>query len=337
MTTPLLSGPRVFAIVMGGGLMVAVAVGTSPAQPPQIDDIPPRQRLEELIRHGFTTEEMARVLQIPVDQVEPLRKQLGAWPFHELPARHANDPLRILPYPGVRHPRIGFLEGAVNPRAESKFSVFAPWDERHYVVVDFPEAVFSNLGLIYLAHTHVETVWTRRGVELPEQTWIRRPHGDLFQRRDLPNRIAFETWIRPQRDRILMRLILHNRTDALLSGLRVQICAMLKMMGPGFNAVDNANANKLFAPPYAAVCDRPIDSQALDHRPRRWVILGFEPIQRTWGNPPVPCLHADPQIPDCPPGQHRSAQGALWFFEGEDVRAELRRLDQTDWRTAVWE
>src|SRR5436190_17714533 len=34
------------------------------------------------------------------------------------PKRPANAPLLVLPYPGGRHPRIGFLDGAVNPQRE---------------------------------------------------------------------------------------------------------------------------------------------------------------------------------------------------------------------------
>src|SRR6202008_264781 len=74
--------------------------------------------------------------------------------------------LLVLPYPGGRHPRIGFLAGAVRPQRETKVSVFAPWDETSYVVADVPEAIWSNLGLTYLAHTHVDTVWTKQQIEL---------------------------------------------------------------------------------------------------------------------------------------------------------------------------
>ena len=50
---------------------------------------------------------------------------------------------------------------------------------------------------------------------------------------------------------------------------------------------------------------------------------------RAWGNPPCPCLHADPVVPDCPPGESRAVRGWLSFHEwpaGTDVDAELARL-----------
>jgi hypothetical protein len=110
-----------------------------------------------------------------------------------------DDPLLILPYPGGRHPRIGFLEGVVNPRRETKASVFTPWDESNYVVLDVCKAIFSNLGLIYLAHTHegVPTIWQKEGIELEPREWQRRDDGVLVTERTLPNRIAFDTRVVP--------------------------------------------------------------------------------------------------------------------------------------------
>ena len=76
--------------------------------------------------------------------------------------------LKVLPYPGGRHPRIGFLDGAIRPQRETKFSAFLPWDLSQYVVVDVPEAIWVKSGegreLLYLAHTHVPTMWSRQGI-----------------------------------------------------------------------------------------------------------------------------------------------------------------------------
>ena len=65
------------------------------------------------------------------------------------PQRTADEPLLVLPYPGGRHPRTGFLEGAMRPQRETKISIFTPWDNHSYVVLDIPEAIWSNLGLTY--------------------------------------------------------------------------------------------------------------------------------------------------------------------------------------------
>jgi hypothetical protein len=37
-------------------------------------------------------------------------------------------------------------------------------------------------------------------------------------------------------------------------------------------------------------------------------------------------------IPDCAPGETRRVVGRLSFYEGQDIDAELARIDATDWR-----
>ena len=230
--------------------------------------------------------------------------------------------LLVLPYPGGRHPRIGFLEAAVHPRRETKVSVFTPWDESSYVVLDVPEAIFSNLGLIYLAHTHegVPTIWQKEGIELGPLEWRRGDDGVLVVERTLPNRIAFGTRVVPRRDHVAVEQWLTNGTDKALTGLRVQDCVLLKG-ARGFAA--QTNTNKVIRKPYVAC--RSDDG-------RRWIIAAWEPCDRAWANPPCPCLHSDPKFPDCPPGATVRVRGGVWFYEGPDIEAELRRIELTGWR-----
>ncbi len=151
----------------------------------------------------------------------------------------------MLPYPGGRHPRIGFLEGAIRPQRETKVSVFTPWGDGGYVVADVPEAIWSNLGLTYLAHTHVDTIWTKQHVELKPLEWQHLPGGVLKVERTLPNGIRFGTKVAPAADAVRMEMWLTNGTDETLSDLRVQNCIMLKG-ADGFE--DQTQDNKLFRP-----------------------------------------------------------------------------------------
>ena len=238
-------------------------------------------------------------------------------------SRPPTDPRRMLvrPYPGGRHPRIGFLDGAIDPQRDTKMSIFTPWDSGSYVVCDFPEAIWSNLGLTYLAHTHVPTIWSKAGVTLPAQEWQQLPRGEWRMERTLPNGIRFGTRVIPKRDHVEFDLWLHNGTQQTLTDLRVQNCVMLKAAA-GFNA--QTNANKQIRPPYVA---------CRSETGNRWIISGWEPIHRPWANPPVPCLHADPKFPDCPPGTTRHARGWISFYEGTDLEAELKRITGTRWHT----
>ena len=193
----------------------------------------------------------------------------------------------MIPYPGGRHPRIGFLDGAIRPQRETKISIFTPWDESSYVVADVPEAIWSNLGLTYLAHTHVPTIWTKAGTELAPLEWNRRADRTLDCERRLPNGITFGTKVVPESAAVRMEMWLTNGTAETLTDLRVQNCVMLKGAA-GFAA--QTNDNKIFRAPYAAC--RSDDGQ-------RWIITAWDPCQRAWGNDKCPCLHSDPQFPDC--------------------------------------
>lgn len=202
----------------------------------------------------------------------------------------------------------------MNPQRETKISIFTPWDTESYVVVDVPEAIWSNLGLIYLAHTHVETLWTKQGIALPRLEWNRREDGTLDIERRLPNGIAFGTKIMPGKEGVRLEMWLSNGTQERLTDLRVQVCVLLKG-AKGF--AQQTNDNKLFLSPYA-VC-RSEDA-------RRWIITAWEPIHRVWANPHCPCFHADPKFPDCAPGETQHVHGWLSFYEGADIQSELRRL-----------
>lgn len=273
-----------------------------------------RYWLENMVwYHHFGDEEISAATGLGLEAVGNARREFNV-ELNRRPARPEDAPLLVLPYPGGRHPRIQFLEGAVDPQRETKISVFTPWDPFSYVVVDVPEAIWSNLGLLYLAHTHVPTIWSQQGIRLEPLEWTRLPEGRLEIQRRLPNGIEFGAKVRPSRTEVRLELWLKNGTAAPLSDLRVQNCVMLKGAS-GFEQL--TNENKLFREPYAAA--RSADG-------KRWIITAWEPLHRVWGNPPCPCLHSDPQFPDCPPGETRRVRGWLSFYEGTDIEAELRRI-----------
>lgn len=282
-----------------------------------------RYWLENMVwHHRFQPSEITAATGIEEAEIGAALRRLNITPDNK-PTRPADAALLTLPYPGGRHPRIGFLEGAIRPQRETKVSVFTPWDEMSYVVVDVPEAIFCQHGLLYLAHTHVPTIWSKQNIELPPLEWKRLDNGVLEIERKLPNNVTFGTRIMPGKDAVRMELSLTNGTRETLTDLRVQNCVMLKG-AKGFEA--QTNENKVFSVPYAAC--RSADG-------KHWVITGWEPIGRTWGNVNCPCLHADPKFPDCPAGETRRLRGWLSFYEGVDLEAELRRIDQTGWHTAA--
>jgi peptidoglycan/xylan/chitin deacetylase (PgdA/CDA1 family) len=288
------------------------------------DDADLRRWLENMVwYHRFTVPEMHAATGLSEATIDADLARYAIRPDNR-PPRSPNAPLLVLPYPGGRHPRIGFLDGAIRPQRETKLSVFTPWDPTAYVVLDLPEAIRRNdeksHGLLYLAHTHAETMWTRQHIPLAPQEWQQSADGVFVSERRLPNGVVFGTRAKPFRDRVEVEMWLTNGSHETLRNLVVQNCVMLKG-APEFAA--QTNSNKVFAAPYAA---------CRSDRGNRWVITAFEPCHRSWGNAPCPCLHSDPQFADCPPGQTRRLVGRVSFYEGTDIAGEFRRIDSTGWR-----
>ncbi|MCC6589420.1 MAG: polysaccharide deacetylase family protein [Bryobacterales bacterium] len=241
--------------------------------------------------HAYTRDEAAAVLNVPPAGIT------------ETGFRRATG-LEIRPYPGQRPLRIGFRDGAIDPLRGTKAGVFLPWSPEDYVVVDLPEAIFSNLGLLFLGHTHVPTIWNEQNKIIENTDWEPVPGGGLQSSWRLPNKVEFGASIAPHNSEVRMELWLRNGADQPLTKLRTQICILLKG-APQFNAqtVDN----KIFGKTIAAVQSTTAD---------RWLLTEWDRCGRTWGNRLCPCLHSDPVLPDCPPAQTVRVTGRLWFHQG---------------------
>jgi len=308
------------ALVLAASCVASHGAELTNVRPPRNDE-ELRSWLENMLwHHRFTPEEASAATGLSVVQIDEARNRLGVGSRPStLDSR--SGVVRLLPYPGGRHPRIGFLDGAIDPQRETKISVFTPWEPGSYVVVDVPEAIWSQHGLLYLAHTHVPTMWTKQNVTLEPLEWKRTNAGGassiepvLTMERVLPNGVVFGARAEPLTNSVRMELWLKNGSKETLRDLRVQNCVMLKGAG-GFN--QQTNANKIFQPPFVAVGSP---------ERTRWIITGWEPLHRAWANPPVPCLHSDPKFPDCAPGETQRVRGWLWFYEGTAITNELARL-----------
>ncbi|MCC6796745.1 MAG: polysaccharide deacetylase family protein [Candidatus Hydrogenedentes bacterium] len=276
--------------------------------------------LNVMQHHKYTEEEIATVFDWPLNtltaRMPAFEKDPIAWPQ---PTK--KDRIVVLPYPGGRHPRIGFLDGAVAPLRGTKVSIFSPWDldketgnDANYVVLDIPEAIFSKEdGLLFLAHTHVQTVWDKQHTPIDDNEWELLPNGALENAWTLPNKVRFGARILPANEAVDLELWLENGTDKSLTGLRTQICAMLKGM-KGFD--QQTSQNKQFTGS-VAVTELP-DGE-------RNILVSFERCGRVWGNEKCPCMHSDPVLPDAAPGQRVSVTGRLWFHHGPGLDRSIAR------------
>jgi peptidoglycan/xylan/chitin deacetylase (PgdA/CDA1 family) len=281
--------------------------------------------LENMISfHGYSWDEAAVVTGIGPQQLQKLAadSKINTGP----PRTEEVRPIRILPYPGGRHPRIGHREGAIDPVRGTKASIFLPWKQAGYIVIDLPETIetLSDGRVLFLAHTSCPTsrtpcdatVWTDRNIWLENVDWVRNERGGLERRQILPNTITFGASIRPGVGDVEMEFYLKNESATTLIKPRAAICVMLGS-APGFN--QQTNANKIFRCPAAAVGSSHGD---------RWILLCWQRCFQADGNREVPCLHADPMLPDCPPGKTVRVLGRLWFYEGANVEDELRRAPE---------
>ena len=267
-----------------------------------------------LVHHRFTWDEAAWVCGWSVEGVQRKAGEL-AISRDAAQEKPADGKVRVLPYPGGREVRLGFTDGNIDFQRGTKASVFLPWDTASYVVVDLPEAIFFQRGLLYLAHTHIPTLWDEQNLHLDNIDWTREKDGGLRFERMLPNKVAFGASIQPKVNSVEMELWLRNGTDEALTGLRTQICGHLKG-APDFNA--QTTTNKIFRAPSVAVHSTGGDS---------WIITSWERCGRAWGQPMVPCIHADPVLPNCAPGETVRVRGRLWFYEGKNIEQELQRAE----------
>jgi hypothetical protein len=71
-----------------------------------------------LLYHRFTYAEASAATGLTIDEIASAAQRFGLT-HASVPPRAPGSNLRVLPYPGGRHPRIGFLEGAVAPQRET--------------------------------------------------------------------------------------------------------------------------------------------------------------------------------------------------------------------------
>jgi len=287
------------------------------------NDVELRAWLENMVwHHRYTNADVRAATGLSRDEIAATLKRFDIQ-AETRPTRDSKAPLLVLPYPGGRHPRTGFLDGAIRPQRDTKISVFAPWNDRDYFVLDIPEAIRRNdektHGLLYLAHTHVDTMWTKQKVDLAQLEWKRNKGGELTMERRLPNGVVFGTKVVPSRKALRMEMWLENGSKEDLSNLRVQNCIMLKG-APEFAYAERENL--VVSEPYIA--RRSIGGN-------RWIITAWTPNQSTWFNPPCPCMHSDGKFPDCKAGESHRLKGWFSFYEGDDIDAEIKRIDSTGW------
>jgi len=130
----------VWGLGLGSNLQATSSKAGTPSHNSEL-----RYWLDNMISHNhFSVSEAASATGLSHKQIG---KAMQEWSIRPSPTRSSPSHLLVLPYPGGRHPRIGFLDGAIDPPRETKVSGFAPWKGGGYAVLDIPKAIWSNLGV----------------------------------------------------------------------------------------------------------------------------------------------------------------------------------------------
>ncbi len=214
-----------------------------------------------------------------------------------------------------------------------------PWSDPlfpDFVFLDFPEAIFCNLGLLYLGHHSPRFPSLFPG--LPKVAW-KTDRGVLHYERVLPNGIEFGGSLAPcDASAVSLALYIKNGTNKPLTDIKLQVCALLKHTTSfsgntadnkfvhtssngwqSFTEACNAKDRGRFRLGWRegpAVADLPVMVTVSDRRDQLIAITWYDDTYSLVCNPAHPCMHADPYFADIQPGQRRTIHGELLFFEG---------------------
>ena len=138
--------------------------------------------------------------------------------------------------------------------------------------------------------------------------------------RTLPNGIAFGATVTPDTSqRARWSCWLKNGTDKARPACGHRSARCCTQLTAFAQTADEQGAS-------TAVCRVPVGRRpAVDHHR-----VDAAAIAR--GQPAGPLHACRPAFPDCPPGETVRARGRLWFYEGDRLDDELKRLDDTGWR-----
>ncbi|MHC4443533.1 MAG: hypothetical protein ACYTBZ_14905 [Planctomycetota bacterium] len=230
-------------------------------------------------------------------------------------------------YPGMWRPHY---------RWEHIAWVSPPWAGQDYIWLDFPEAIFTKQGLLYLSHIN-----PRYPVVFPNPSavkWQRLPEGICYER-TLPNGVSFGGKVTKTNMGADLELFIRNGSKAPLEDIKLQTCAFLRackefsrytadnkyvhVPDRGWLAYQQAVKVKKESGKYRlgwrsgkAISDMPIMVTQSSSGKRLAAFTWLTDTYSLVTNPTHPCMHADPYFSDLVPGQSSSIRGRLFFFEG---------------------
>ncbi|HOJ33893.1 MAG TPA: hypothetical protein PKY35_03390 [Candidatus Hydrogenedentes bacterium] len=212
------------------------------------------------------------------------------------------------------------------------------WPSQDYIWLDFPEAIFTDKGLIFLSHINPQVKSEYH--DLPSVPWQTQADGICFER-ELPNGVKFGGSISQKSpNQIELRLTLFNGLKEPLRDITLQTCAFLRAIrefsdftrdnklvfikDTGWTPLSQAMNFQEIDAPYRVgwrirgrrLADLPIILTLSNQEERFFAFTWGKSTLSMVGNPNHPCVHADPCFPDLEPGQEAQIRGVICFVEG---------------------
>ena len=213
------------------------------------------------------------------------------------------------------------------------------WPSQDYLWLDFPEAVFTNQGLLFLSHINpdapaVFSNW-------PKVEWRPVPGGFSFERH-LPNEISFSGAVtKAGETAVALELQIKNNSPQSLTRITLQTCVFLRAIQEfadytrsnkfvhvperGWIGIEEASRLPAGSAPYRVgwrtsgkrVADLPVIVTVSNVTDRLVAMTWHKDTLSLVSNPGHPCMHADPQFKDLQPGDSATVRGKIVFFEGK--------------------
>ncbi|MFC1713634.1 hypothetical protein ACFL6S_08200, partial [Candidatus Poribacteria bacterium] len=241
-----------------------------------------------------------------------------------------------------------------------------PWDTEGHLTLRFPETLHSNLGLLFIDHYRADMLPVVDLQKLPDWQ-VDPDTGAISYQCQLPNKVEFSGRITPGTDELDLEFTVKNGTDAELSRLGTQFCLVQSpcptfstpeltntyILHDGkWLALSDSTFKKSIPdkPPWiiGSVKDRPGPKPGASH-PDAWYVChepadapliatvsrdGAHVLAIAWStgrsvmsNGWIPCLHADPVLPNCTPVESVSVKGKIYLLTGglDDLRARYEQ------------
>jgi len=238
---------------------------------------------------------------------------------------------------------IHIIKGAWRPLFGSENVVWVKpsWPGNEYFWLDFPEAIWMKGQLFYLGHVS-ERFPSYYSNHLDDIKW-KESKGSVSYERILSNGVRFGgSVIKRNENEIALEIWIENGTKDTLEEVFLQTCSFLYPMKE-FNQM--TNDNKVIHVPdrgWVTLTEAITDGKnykeqgkyhtgwlsgpkivdlpyiiATSRDGRRHIAFGwFDNTYSFIGNENHPCFHADPFFPDLSPGERKTIQGEIIFFEG---------------------